>query len=80
MALVKGPNGLEIDVPDVVASGLVGGGHAEYVIDPNAESETADESSDGSGEGDGQSEGDADGQDKAKETPDATPPAKTAKS
>jgi hypothetical protein len=31
MALVKGPNGQVIDVPDSIASGLVGGGHCEYV-------------------------------------------------
>lgn len=31
MALVKGPSGLVVDVADEVASGLVGGGHAEYV-------------------------------------------------
>lgn len=79
MTLVKGPNGLEIDVPDVVASGLVGGGHAEYVIDPNAETETGGESGDESADAAGQTDGDANGQAEAQGTPDAPPPAKTAK-
>lgn len=46
MTLIKGPNGLIVDVAPSVASGLIGGGHVEKVEDSDAEapqSSTEDE-------------------------------------
>lgn len=47
MTLVKGPNGLVIDVAPTVASGLIGGGHVEAVDQDTVEvDETNEESED----------------------------------
>jgi hypothetical protein len=35
MAWIKGDNGIVFEVLDSIASGLVGGGHAEYVDAPD---------------------------------------------
>ena len=37
MTLVKGPNGLVVDVAPSVASGLIGGGHVVAVEDPDVD-------------------------------------------
>lgn len=39
MTLVKGPNGLIVDVAPSVASGLIGGGHVVAVEDSDADQE-----------------------------------------
>lgn len=48
MTRIIGPSGIEIDVDDCTASGLVDGGHARYVID-SAEETPDFETPDGQG-------------------------------
>ena len=58
MTLVKGPNGLVIDVAPTVASGLIGGGHVEAVDNDTAEAEETNEESEDSPTEDTEAEAD----------------------
>lgn len=80
MTLVKGPNGLVIDVAPTIASGLIGGGHVEAVDQDTVEvDETNDDSEDSpaedvEAEADQAEDSDADVEEPNEDTDDSVKP------